>query len=42
MILATLLSIVFMPVMFVAFAILAQTAARLMRGRGKQTTEAGE
>ncbi len=42
MILATLLGIVFVPVMFVAFELLTQTASRFIRGRGKETTNAAE
>ena len=42
MILATLLGIVFVPVMFVAFERLAQGASRLTRTRGQETTKAAE
>jgi multidrug efflux pump len=42
MILATLLGIVFVPVMFVAFEMLAQTAPRLVRARREKAARAGE
>jgi hydrophobe/amphiphile efflux-1 (HAE1) family protein len=42
MILATLLGIVFVPVMFVAFEKLAQTAPRLVRARREKAARAGE
>jgi multidrug efflux pump subunit AcrB len=42
MILATLLDIVFVPVMFVAFEMLAQTVPRLVRARRENAARAGE
>ena len=42
MILATLLGIVFVPVMFVAFEFLAQKTSRLLQRRGRETTKAAE
>ncbi len=42
MILATLLGIVFVPVMFVAFEVLAQRTSRLIRGRGKEAAKVAE
>ena len=42
MVLATLLGIVFVPVLFVAFEMLSHKAGRLVRRRGKETTKAAE